>query len=135
MGSALQSHTDVELEREILRLQTRVQRWAQKHCLWLDAGFKPYLEHVKGEPTDPPTVTMLWFEGPLHDVLSGEDRGNLSDEFYELVKSLGYTYENVDGVTLSFHANDPALEASFRSYFHWQWVCSLIQPDFADVHQ
>ena len=24
---------------------------------------------------------------------------------------------------------------AYASYFHWQWICSLLQPDFADVYE
>ncbi len=26
------------------------------------------------------------------------------------------------------------INTSFQEYFHWQWVCSLLKPDFNDVH-
>ena len=32
------------------------------------------------------------------------------------------------------YATDPVLKERFRDYLYWQWICSLVRPDFNDVH-
>jgi hypothetical protein len=126
---------DEILELEIARLQRAVQDWAVSRDLWHDCGFQSHLRRVKAEPQDPPVITMLYFEGPLYEIISGEDYHGLEPEFRALLAKLGYWYENQDGVTISLYAEDEGLAVRFASYFHWQWVCSLIKDDTADVYE
>jgi hypothetical protein len=129
-------HSDQELGLRIATLHAAIENWARAKDLWFDCGFKTYDEHSSGEPTFPAVVLVMWFEGPLHAVFNGfsEDDGS-NDEFHALVESLGFEYECLNGTTMAFFAIDPALSAAFYSYFHWRWVCSLIQPDCDDVYE
>lgn len=127
--------SDNELEAEIARVQTAIRTWAEAHELWFDCGFTSYHEHVDGEPQDPPVVTLLTFEGELYRVLSGEDTFGYEEEFCSLLNSLGYHYENLTGVSIAIYAEDAAVSAAFAEYFYWQWVCSLIKEDTADVYE
>jgi hypothetical protein len=129
-----QSWSDAELEAEISKLRHVLQTWIERNDLWFDCGFKDYLSHVNGEPSDPPVVTLFWFEGPMHSVLSGEAPEGLEPQFRNLLKDTGYYYENLDSVTIAIYPEDSQLEEAFRSYFHWQWVCGLINEDTADVY-
>ncbi len=126
--------TDQELEAEIRRVEDTLHAWIVAHDLWLDCGFKAYLSHVEGEPSEPPIVTMFYCEGPMYTVLNGEDPKNYESDFRDCLEKLGYYYENIDGVTMAIYPEDVALAKAFASYFHWQWVCSLIKEDTADVH-
>ena len=126
--------SDQNLETEIRRLEGAIRKWIEARGLWYDCGFKSYLIHVEGEPRDPPIATMFWCEGPMYNVLSGYDTEGHRDRFEALLTGLGYYYENLDGVTMAIYPEDPKLSSAFKSYFHWQWVCSLITDDTADVH-
>ncbi len=126
--------SDQELEAEIRRVEGALQAWMEARDLWSDCGFHAYLDHVGGEPSVPPVVTMFWCEGPMYTVLSGEDPDGLEPAFSEYLSELGYSYGNYDGVTMKIYAEDAELAEAFASYFHWQWVCSLIKEDTADVY-
>lgn len=126
--------SDRELEAEIRRVEGELEAWIRARDLWFDCGFKAYLNHVGGEPAQPPVVTLLWCEGPMYTVLSGEDPEGQEAAFCDFLGSLGYYYENIDGVTMAIYPEDAELAKAFTSYFHWQWVCSLIQEDTADVY-
>jgi hypothetical protein len=52
-----------------------------------------------------------------------------------LLNRLGYHYENLDGVTIGICAEGDELCEDFARYFHWKWVCSLINEDTADVYE
>lgn len=127
-------YTDTQLVQEITRLETAIRVWAQDRDLWLDSGFKEFLQHVDAEPGSPAVVTVLYTGSDLTRVLD-EDLEVDGPPFHEFVNSLGYFCENQNGYTYYFYANDEALNAAFESYFHWQWVCSLIQPDAGDVYE
>lgn len=127
--------SDNALDAEIRRVQSAIQTWAERRDVWFDCCFKSYLEHVDGEPQDPPVVTLLICEGGLYSLLSGEDAEGQEPEFHDLLKDLGYFYENRDGVTMAIYAEDAARSSAFAAYFHWQWVCSLIKEDTGDVYQ
>lgn len=125
---------DNDIEAEILRIQTVIKNWALSKDLWFDCGFKSYLEHVNGEPSSPPVVTMLWSEGDFRRfVFDGID--GLDIEFFDLLESHGYFFENADGVTAEIYPNDEVLSQKFEEYFHWQWVCSLVTEDTSDVYE
>jgi hypothetical protein len=127
-------YTDIQLVQEISRLETAIQKWAQERDLWLDSGFKEFLQHVDGEPGTPAVVTVMYTGGDLTRTLD-EDLEVDGPPFYEFVASLGFSCENQNGYTYYFYANDEALSGAFESYFHWQWVCSLVQPDAGDVYE
>lgn len=125
--------SDDDVEAEISRIRSIIKEWAISKDLWFDCGFKSYLEHVNGEPSSPPVVTILWSAGDFHRfVFDGID--GLDTEFFDLLEEQGYCFENIDGVTAEIYPNDEALSKKFEEYFHWQWVCSLVKEDTADVY-
>jgi hypothetical protein len=77
----------------------------------------------------------MHFEGPFYAMFNGTWDDGAEASFSELVESLGYEYELSDHVSAHFYARDPTLRAAFDDYFHWQWVCGLIEPDCADVYE
>lgn len=135
MNNEMKKWSDNALDTEIKRLERAIQSWAESHDLWFDCGFTTYLDHVDGEPQDPPVVSLLTFEGDLYHVLSGEDSLGYEIEFRSLLGDLGYHYENINGVSVALYAEDVELSAAFSSYFQWQWVCSLVREDTADIYE
>lgn len=127
-------YTDIQLAQEISRLETAIKKWAEERELWVDSGFKEFLQHVNGEPESPAVVTVLYTGGDLTRVLD-EDLEMDGPPLCEIVASMGFFCENQNGYTYYFYSNDEALNAAFESYFHWQWVCSLILPDAGDVYE
>lgn len=127
-------YTDIQLSQKITRLERAIENWAEERDLWQDSCFKGFIEHVDGEPGSPSVVTVLCSDGELAHVLD-EDLEVEGPPFHEFIASLGFFCENQNGYTYYFYANDEALNAAFVSYFHWQWVCSLIQPDAGDVYE
>ena len=126
MVLSVEKWSDQDVEAEILRIETLIKNWAVSQDLWHDSGFVTYLDHVKGEPTIPPTVTIMYSDGGLIN--------HLDLEFIELLNKEGYTYENRDGVTAAIYSDRDDLSKRFEEYFHWKWVCSLIKADTADVY-
>ncbi|WP_417691537.1 restriction endonuclease [Roseibium sp.] len=126
--------TDAALQLQICSLEQTIEQWAVEHDLWFDCGFTSYSAHNGGEPGAPAVVTVLCLGGGLHRVLSGEDGEGYEPAFTRLVDGIGYEYENFDGVTIHFYPKNPDLAAAFEDYFHWQWVCSLITDDTADIY-
>ena len=131
----MQQYTDQQLQQKITELQTAIKNWAEPKELWYDCGFHDWLRHVDGEPKSPAVITILWFEGPLNPILNGEYDDGSQQEFSDILEKLGYEYELNDHCSLYIYALDELLSKAFESYFHWQWVCSLIQPDCADVYE
>ncbi len=128
---------DFELEAQIESLKIAIQRWAERNDLWHDAGFKSYAEHVDGEQGELPVVLVMYFEGPLQSVIDGSADGGLQDEFYALVEEHGFHFENNDGVSGWIYPDEDDIDrvSAFADYFRWQWICSLIEPDCADVYE
>lgn len=128
-------YTDDDLVKALTALQQSIVSWAEKHDLWFDCGFQSYAERIDGEPGETPVVTILHFDGDLGRVLDG-DFDNLETEFSQLLEQQGYWYERNDPVSAHIYpADESPLFQPFRDYAHWQWVCSLVQPDVADVHE
>jgi hypothetical protein len=126
--------TDAALQAKIDILQTAIREWAQGRDLWLDCSFKSHLEHVDAEPKDPAYATLLILGSDLYNVLMSWETDEEHEEFFSLIDALGYQYEYLNGYTLAFYAADERLASAFLEYFHWQWVCSLIREDTADVY-
>lgn len=130
---SLQLHSDVYLEQRLAELHRAVEAWARSRDLWEYSGFQSWLHRVKGEPESPAVVSVLVSDGDLLRMI--EDDGETYDQFDALLRELGFRYDRWDGTSLYLHARDDALAASFDGYFRWKWICSLLEPDFADVHE
>ena len=127
--------TDSAIAAEILVLQDRIERWVRRHDLWHDCGFKSYLDHFDAPPwSDNPMVTVFYSDGDFNRIFDGTDG---SEELYEgfasLLKEHGYDFTRDTGLVYVY-AVEPTLNENFQDYFHWQWICSLIKPDFIDIH-
>lgn len=128
-------YDDAALEARIATLQAAIELWARQRDMWEDCGFQSFAQRVGAEPGEGACVTVLYFEGPFYNMFNGTWDDGSETSFSELVASLGYEYELSDHVSAHFYALDPTLRAAFDDYFHWQWVCSLIEPDCADVYE
>jgi len=127
--------SDAELDAVVANLQRSIQAWATRHELWFDCGFQSYAERVKGEPSSPPVVTILHFDGDLGRALDGDFDG-LDMEFFELLHRHGFCYERNDSVSADIYPEDDSpLFRPFLDREGWQWVCGLVQPDIADVYE
>lgn len=103
--------------------------------MWHDCGFQTYAERVDGEPNEPPVATILYFDGDLGRALDG-DIGKLDMEFAQLLEQQGYWYERYDSVSAYIYpADDNPLFQPIRDYADWKWICSLVKPDIADIHE
>lgn len=128
------TYTDEQLLQIIHNLQGIIERWATEHEIWFDCGFKSYAEHVNGEPLAP-VVTILHFGSAFGDMLDGS-YGGLDKEFYELLESQGFWFEQATSCTLHIYPlDDSPLVVPFSDYVHWQWICGLLVPDVADVFE
>ncbi len=126
--------SDAEIELEIRRVSAAIEQWANARDLWFDCGFTSWLQRYNDEPEEMTPVLVMYADGPMHRVWSGE----LDDEeiaFREFLAGLGYWYENFDGMTIHLYAESDEFARAFDAYARWQWVCSLVRPDFADVHE
>ncbi|HEY4135523.1 MAG TPA: restriction endonuclease [Alphaproteobacteria bacterium] len=128
-------YDDAALEARIKALQTAVELWSRQRNMWEDCGFQSFAHRVGAEPGENACVTVLYFEGPLYKMFNGTWDDGSETSFSELIASLGYEYELSDHVSAHFYALDTTLRVAFDDYFHWQWVCGLIEPDCADVYE
>lgn len=127
--------TDVQLDKVINALQCSIQSWAEKQNLWFDCGFQSYAERVDGDPEGTPVATVMWFHDTFGGMLDGDYQG-LEQEFSDLLEEQGFWYERYDAVSAYIYPLDEnPLYESFADYVDWQWVCGLVKPDIADVHE
>lgn len=135
LGAAVKTPSDADLDMVVAELQRSIQRWATRHELWFDCGFQSFAERIKGEPGDPPIVTILHFEGDLGRALDGDFHG-LDTEFFDLLYRQSFWYERNDGVSAHIYPKDNSpLYQPFLDRENWQWVCGLVQQDVADVYE
>lgn len=127
--------SDVQLDNTITLLQDSIQVWAKRHDLWFDCGFQSYSERVDGDPGDMPVATIMWFHDTFGGMLDGDYHG-LEQEFSDLLEQQGFWYERYDGVSAYIYPTEEnPLYRPFLDYVNWQWICGLVKPDIADVHE
>lgn len=126
---------DVAVQNEISRLQNVIEVWVKKHDLWEDCGFRSYLEYVNARPwRDYPVVSIFVSDGEFNRVFDGtESTEHLYEDFSSLLRRNGYWFERDIG-RVYILADDPDWNDRYKDYFHWQWVCSLVKPDFSDLY-
>ena len=122
---------DQALVLDVEQMQAAIRDWAISHDIWSDCGFKTFAEHVGGEPPDPPVVCILYYSS---EFVGRAVDGDLWEEFWNLVQSRNFLYETYLGHLRFCPEEGPRCDA-YANYFHWQWICSLVQPDFADVYE
>lgn len=122
---------DAALEQAIQQAQDAIQAWAERHDVWFDCGFKTYLDHVDGELGEEPVAFILYFSSSFQAAIYGE----LESEFWDIVHAHGFHYADVGYANLHFYPQEGPRCAAFADYFHWKWICRLVQPDFADVYE
>lgn len=126
---------DAALAAEIITLQKIIEDWVKHHDLWHDCGFKSYLDHFDAPPwSENPVVTVFYSDGDFNRLFDGTDGSEeLYDGFAYLLEQHGYYFERDTGLVYVC-AVEPTLNANFKDYLYWQWICSLIKPDFTDIH-
>ncbi len=125
---------DKDAEARIARLRREIKVWASKHELWHDSGFNDYLQHTGREPSDLPVLSCLWSEGDLVRILQGDGPPEIEIEFKELLENHGCWYEFDNHVRMNIYPDENSNYSIFSSYFHWQWVCSLVKEDIGDIY-
>lgn len=127
-----QLYTDDILKADLERFQHAVQTWAEKKDIWFDCGFKSYAEHVDGEPSDTdPVVCVQYYSSSFEEALFGD----LEPEFMELLERHAFWYEIATHGNLHYYPVEGPRSEAYAKYFRWQWVCSLVQEDFADIYE
>lgn len=128
----LNSGTDRDLDREILRIQGAIEGWVRSNNLWGDCGFFNFVDYADAEPwNNYPVVTVFASDGEFNEIF--ESRDDLYDDFSSMLKRNGYWFERDTGKVYILSAGE-AMNEKFKEYFHWQWVCGLLKPDFNDIH-
>ena len=127
--------TDFEIEAEIRRVETEIEKWVRSRDLWGDCGFRNYNDYCDAEPwPDSPVATIFVSDGDFNRVFDGgAGTDELYEEFTSLLERLEYWCERDTGRVYLYSVNS-RINTSFQEYFHWQWVCRLLKPDFNDVH-
>lgn len=124
---------DKEIEIEICRIEREIEKWARSRDLWDDCNFRNFIDFQDAEPwKDYPVVTILTFDGEFSRVFDGSLE-NLYEEFSSLLERNGYWFERDIGRVYVLSARED-INNVFKEYFHWQWICSLLKPDFNDIH-
>ncbi len=126
------SELDREVSQEINRIERAIEKWVKSKGLWGDCGFFKFTEHKDAPPwTEHPVVTIFGSEGDFNNVFHGSDE--LYEEFVAMLDRNGYWFER-DTCTVYVLSADEAMNEKFKDYFDWQWICSLLKPDFNDIH-
>ena len=123
---------DRMVANEIRRIENVIENWIKHRGLWGDCCFRTYLDSCDAEPwKDHPVVTIFMSEGEF--IRGFDENGELYEEFRLMLERHGYWFE-LDPCTLYILSLDPEWNERFKEYFRWQWICSLIKPDFNDIH-
>lgn len=118
---------DSIVEQNIRTLRHAIQEWGTSKDLWFDTGFADYLPHTGREPSSLPVLTRLWSEGGLARILMGDGPAEIEIEFRELLERHNCWYEFDTHCVLDIYPDDESDYSAYTSYFHWQWVCDLVQ--------
>lgn len=129
------NQNDLDVISSIESLKSTLETWARSHDLWYDCGFARHIDHVDAEPDPQPVALIMSYEGPLVQILYNQVDTDLYNEFDELVTSCGFEFEARDHVSTEFRPPAEQDYSKYFDFFHWQWLCSLIVPDCADVHE
>ena len=122
----------MKTEGEIRRIETQIETWVKSQGLWGDCRFSSYLDYKNAEPwKDNPVVTIFLSEGEFNRIFEGNN--GLYDEFWTMLNNHGYYFER-DICRLYILSLNDQWNERFKDYFRWQWICSLLKPDFNDVH-
>lgn len=132
---------DLEIEESIKLLKSAIKSWAGEHNLWNDSKFMSWIEYWDDEPIDP-CFLIVYSDGILWEMLERQYEYDLINEFEELLHEFDCYYTlNVElyglieiWVDTKYGLNDKLWKGN-RNYYEWQWICSLVEPDFSDLYE
>jgi hypothetical protein len=127
---------DVLLIRQSKSLRDAITTWAKQNSLWQDCCFTTWIEHYDSPP-DPgiPAACLLCIGPSLWQVVEGRASRKLFLQFDKIVRRAGFWWDRMDNSTLVFLATDENTSAAYRKLAEWNWMSSLIAPDFALMHE
>lgn len=135
MNAESEQFSDAEIELKVAKLSGAIEAFARERGLWHDCGFTSWLQRHDDEPTAGTPLLVMWADGPMRMTWDGDATEQEAKDFRTFLEGLGYWYECYDGATIHLHPEDDALSRAFDAYARWQWICSLVKPDIADVHE
>lgn len=129
-------HTeDADVERRLSELKYAIQKWAEENEVSDVCTVRDYLDSSGTEPFDPPVLAVVCYDGMLLEALNGYSNEELEQSFSDLLLAHGCWYERDTGSTAWVLPNDGSDYSAYAAYFHWKWICSLVEDDVADVYE
>ena len=131
---------DSLLENHLKSLQMAIKTWAEQHDLWDSSIFRSWIECFDTEPIQDPVITLIRCDSAMARFLANhcydDDDRNLHEEFKELLQKFDcyYCLYDEDIAEIIIYRNNE-LQTEYRNYFEWQWICSLVKPDFSDLYE
>lgn len=126
---------DAEVERCLSEFKGAIQKWAEENRVSDVCSVRDYLDDSGKEPFDPPVIAVIYFDGELLEAISGYNNEELEQSFSSLLAAHGFWYERDTGSTALVLPDEDSDYSAYAEYFHWKWVCSLVEEDVADVYE
>src|SRR5665213_203215 len=126
---------DEILSTKITQLQDKITDWAKAKGFSDKFEFWSYSDFHNDEPYENfACVTVLRIYGDPYNFLNGYGDSDLLDEFEALIDATEFDYEMYDESVVQFFCKDELLNQLYLSYFEWEWISKLIEPDYTSLY-
>ncbi len=133
--SRVRDLADQQVEKSLLRLRASIEAWAKEREISDYCSVQNYLDRPGAEPLDLPVLAVISFDGELSASMNGYGDEELAISLQDLLADHGCWLEQDKSSTALVFPDEDSDYAAYTSYFHWQWVCGLVEPDTADVYE
>lgn len=128
-------YLDKELYENIKRLTSAVSMLAKKYE-FKDYKFWSYSEYFDDEPNEnEDCATLLTCDSGMLNALQGYSSDDFCVELYEEAEKAGFWFERENHYTLLFYNHDEKLSMGYQNLVQWEWITSLVQPEFTNLYE
>lgn len=128
-------NSDSFLLGNIKKLQSAIKLLAKKYK-YKDYKFWSYLEYFNNEPEEMEScAAVMTCDGSMSFDLQVGASDSFASELNEAIEKVGFWYEYYNHYTLMFYSTDDQVSDKYGDLLYWQWVTSLIQPEYTSLHE
>lgn len=126
---------DVRLDSFVRDTRSKITRWAAERGFRHVPTYRSYIEHHSpSEFEEGAAVTIMLCDEDLAEALYSDDK--TEEGFCKMLAASGLWFERWNGHVYEIYSDEgTTLWNQLIEYNRWEWICSLLKPDFDDIYE
>ena len=130
------AHSKSQLAALVSAFQSELDACAWRYFEAKKLPWKSFQQHFDARPYPNPVVTVLPLTDYWGETLAGYyDVEGAIDAFYRIVDASVFFGERENHSTFVFTARHESLGQEFSRHLQFEWICSILRPEYASINQ